>query len=81
MAIFSRIIPGTGIRKTSTNTAGHAFRNTEGPDSQLRLQEFLETNPGTKENAIQPLLDVDREMIIRWMLRDYRPVFGGSTIK
>ena len=26
------------------------------------------------------LSDVDRELIIRWMTRDYRAIFGGKTI-
>jgi hypothetical protein len=60
-----------------------AFRNTDGAGAELSLKEFRETNPppaGVKEIPIQHLSDVDREMIIRWILRDYRPVFGGTTI-
>jgi hypothetical protein len=44
------------------------------------LQEFRETHKDTKENTIQHLSDVEREMIIRWILRDYRPVYGGTII-
>jgi quinol-cytochrome oxidoreductase complex cytochrome b subunit len=56
------------------------FRNMDGPGSEVFLQEFRETHKDTKENTIQHLSDVEREMIIRWILRDYRPVYGGTTI-
>ena len=56
------------------------FRNLDGPGSEIHLQELRETNKDTKENAILDLPDVEREMIIRWTLRHYRPVFGGAPI-
>lgn len=57
-----------------------AFRNVEGPGSEVFNLEFRETNPGLPENMILHLSDIEREMIIRWMLRDYRPIYGGTTI-
>jgi hypothetical protein len=56
------------------------FRNMDGPGSEVFLREFRETQKDTKENTIQHLSEVEREMIIRWILRDYRPVYGGATI-
>jgi quinol-cytochrome oxidoreductase complex cytochrome b subunit/mono/diheme cytochrome c family protein len=56
------------------------FRNMDGPGSEVFLREFRETHKDTEENTIQHLSDVEREMIIRWILRDYRPVYGGTTI-
>ena len=52
----------------------------EAPGSELARQDFLERNPG-KDREIQNLTDIDRELIIRFMLRDYRPVYGGTPIK
>jgi quinol-cytochrome oxidoreductase complex cytochrome b subunit/mono/diheme cytochrome c family protein len=58
-----------------------AFRNIEGPGSELALKEFRESNPGVKDQEILPLTDLERELIIRWMLRDYRPIYGGAPIR
>lgn len=57
-----------------------SFRNMDGPGTEVHMQEFRESDKLTKDNMIQQLSDVEREMIIRWMLRDYRPVFGGEGI-
>jgi ubiquinol-cytochrome c reductase cytochrome b subunit len=57
-----------------------AFRNLDGPGSEVLLQEFREANKDTPENMIQHLSDIEREMIIRWILRDYRPIYGGAPI-
>jgi ubiquinol-cytochrome c reductase cytochrome b subunit len=54
-----------------------AFRNLEGPGSEITRLEFEEKNPNTK---LIHLSDIDRELIIRWLLKDYRPVFGGEPI-
>jgi len=54
-----------------------AFRNKEGPGSEILFDEFREAN---KDVSIIELSDIEREMIIRWILRDYRPVFGGAPI-
>jgi quinol-cytochrome oxidoreductase complex cytochrome b subunit/mono/diheme cytochrome c family protein len=56
------------------------FRTMDGPGSEVFLREFRETHKDTKDNTIQHLSDVEREMIIRWIRRDYRPVYGGTTI-
>jgi hypothetical protein len=57
-----------------------AFRPVDGVGVELGLLEFRETNEKTPDNMIQELSDVDREMIIRWILRDYRPIYGGAAI-
>lgn len=51
-----------------------------GPGTELPRLEFLDTSPGFPENRVLQLSDIDRELIIRWMTRDYRVVFGGQTI-
>jgi ubiquinol-cytochrome c reductase cytochrome b subunit len=58
-----------------------AFRNfLEGPGSELARREFFETHPGFPENLVSPLTDVERELVIRFVARDFRVVFGGRTI-
>ncbi|HLN26815.1 MAG TPA: cytochrome b N-terminal domain-containing protein [Gemmataceae bacterium] len=54
-----------------------AFRNLEGPGGEIVRMEVSEKNPSTK---LTQLGDVDRELIIRWLLKDYRVVFGGEPI-
>lgn len=54
-----------------------AFRNIEGPGSEVHKQEFFDANPNT---PLFHLSDIDREIIIRWMTRDDRVVFGGKSI-
>jgi ubiquinol-cytochrome c reductase cytochrome b subunit len=58
-----------------------AFRPKEGVGTELSLQEFRETNPGTPDNKIFELSDVDRELIIRWLRQDDRLVYGGAPLK
>jgi len=58
-----------------------AFRNMDGPGSELSLQEFREANPNTKDHQIQHLSDIERELIIRFMQRDYRAIYGGLPIR
>ncbi len=55
-----------------------AFRDQEAPGA---LKEFRDLNPTVTDKQIQFLTDVERELIIRWMIRDYRPVFGGAPIR
>ncbi|MCI0638057.1 MAG: cytochrome b N-terminal domain-containing protein [Gemmataceae bacterium] len=54
-----------------------AFRPIDGPGAETLRQEFQAKFENT---PIMPLSDIDRELIIRWMTRDYRVVFGGQTI-
>ncbi len=57
-----------------------AFRPKDGVGTEIGLLEFREANEKTPDNMILELSDVDRELIIRWILRDYRPVYGGAPI-
>lgn len=57
-----------------------AFRNKDGVGHEVGLEEFREANEKTPENMIIHLTDIERELIIRWILRDYRPVYGGAPI-
>jgi ubiquinol-cytochrome c reductase cytochrome b subunit len=57
-----------------------AFRNLEGPGSEIALQEFFDSNPDFPKDRILQLSDVERELIIRFLTRDDRVVFGGAAI-
>lgn len=63
------------------------FRDFTGPGGELRKLEYdelynkvdgMKRDPPRKQPI--PLSDVDRELIIRWIMRDDRAVFGGSPI-
>jgi ubiquinol-cytochrome c reductase cytochrome b subunit len=54
-----------------------AFANLEAPGAEQALRE---RNPALPDTMIIALPDTDREAVIRFMLRDYRVVFGGQTI-
>jgi ubiquinol-cytochrome c reductase cytochrome b subunit len=60
-----------------------AFRNLDGPGAEVHRLEFEAGNKDAdskqKANVIN-LSDIERELIIRFMTRDYRVVFGGQTI-
>jgi quinol-cytochrome oxidoreductase complex cytochrome b subunit/mono/diheme cytochrome c family protein len=57
-----------------------AFRNLDGPGAEVHLQEFLAANPDFPRDKVLRLSDFDRELIIRFMTRDQRVVFGGRTV-
>jgi hypothetical protein len=72
-----------------------AFRDLEGVDGAVkraeleRIKKTLEEAAGDdekKKKAVEEstkvvnLSDIDRELIIRWLLQDYRVVFGGEPI-
>jgi mono/diheme cytochrome c family protein len=66
-----------------------AFRDLEGPAAGVTLAEWKLLNEAggdvnsEKKDAATKLVhlsDVDRELIIRWLLKDYRVVFGGEPI-
>ena len=57
-----------------------AFRNKEGPASEVALQEFFDSNPGFDPTHVVHLSDVDRELIVRWVTRNYQTVRGGVPI-
>lgn len=54
-----------------------AFANLDAPGA---LQALHERNPALPDSMVIQLSDTDREAVIRFMLRDYRVVFGGTTI-
>ena len=70
--------PGHATRYGETNLMP-AFRPLEGPGAELAIQEFRETHPS--DAKLDDLADIDRELIIRFIRRDYRPVRGGTPIK
>ncbi len=59
-----------------------AFRpdKTSGPGADIGWEEFLVANPGIPPIQVLPLSDIERELIIRFMKRDDRVVFGGTPI-
>jgi ubiquinol-cytochrome c reductase cytochrome b subunit len=71
------------------------FRDLEGPAAEAarhevaRSREFLLKEAGEDEKAkkeveaatkLMHLSDIDRELIIRWLLKDNRVVFGGEPV-
>ena len=64
-------------RRHVRNNFMPAFRNLEGPGADVHALEFKEANPGV---PVLHLSDIDRELIIRWLTKDFRVVFGGETI-
>jgi ubiquinol-cytochrome c reductase cytochrome b subunit len=64
-------------KRFAANNFMPAFRNLDGPGAEVHAQEFKEAN------ASMPVIqmgDIDRELIIRWLTKDFRVVFGGDTI-
>jgi ubiquinol-cytochrome c reductase cytochrome b subunit len=57
------------------------FRNLDAPGAEVFLDDLRGAAKDLPNDMIQHLTDIEREMIIRWMLRDYRPVFGGAPPK
>ena len=58
-----------------------AFRSQDGPGGDILIKQFLELNEKNETKvSIMDLTAFDRELIIRWMTRDYRVIFGGKTI-
>lgn len=58
-----------------------AFRNLDGPGAEVHDLAFRETMQEVDPNVqVVNLSDIDRELIIRWMTKDYRVIFGGKTI-
>jgi ubiquinol-cytochrome c reductase cytochrome b subunit len=78
-------------QRYGTRNAMPVFRDLEGPDAAITRQNVLEfrellVKNGQDEKQVEAatklvhLSDVDRELIIRWLLKDYRVVFGGEPI-
>ena len=53
------------------------FLDLDGPDAEVIRQEAAEQGRSPPSN----LSAVDRELIIRWLTRDFRLVFGGEPIR
>ena len=88
------MLPSDKLRYGDHNTMP-AFRDLEGPDGEVkraqlkRMKEMLlEAAAGDKKkeqaaedaSRVMNLNDVDRELIIRWLVGDNRVVFGGDPI-
>jgi hypothetical protein len=86
--------PHSTARYGAKNTMP-VFRDLEGPAAPVFLQELTaakdamlkeagdnEAKQKAAEAAVKPvaLSDIDRELIIRWLLHDDRVVFGGTPI-
>ena len=86
--------PNHPLRYGSNNRMP-AFRHLEGVDGEVkraeleRIKKALEEAAGDDEKKkkdveestrVVNLSDIDRELIIRWLLQDYRVVFGGEPI-
>jgi mono/diheme cytochrome c family protein len=51
------------------------FLDLQGPDIEIVKEQAVDRKP-----SVANLSEVDRELIIRWMTNDLRPVYGGSPI-
>ncbi|MSQ94402.1 MAG: cytochrome bc complex cytochrome b subunit [Gemmataceae bacterium] len=58
-----------------------AFRNIDGLGAEVLAEEFRDTHEKVRAKTFLPLTDIEREMIIRWITRDYRPIYGGAPIR
>ena len=76
---FMIMNPGHKLRFRGNNEMPF-FRNMDGPGAEVHNQEFQDaTDPDAKISVI-PLNNTDRELIIRWLTRDARVVFGGRPV-
>ncbi|HEV3143287.1 MAG TPA: cytochrome b N-terminal domain-containing protein [Gemmataceae bacterium] len=59
-----------------------AFRDLEGLTGAQTKEEFALAGKDLPEEAkkLMQLSDLDRELIVRWLTKDYRVVFGGQPI-
>jgi quinol-cytochrome oxidoreductase complex cytochrome b subunit/mono/diheme cytochrome c family protein len=64
-------------KRHAAKNAMPAFRSDDGPGAEVHLQEFRDANPNVPVIALS---DIDRELIIRWLVGDSRVVFGGEAI-
>jgi mono/diheme cytochrome c family protein len=70
-------------RRYGDNNAMPVFRDLTGPQGEFAREEYAAAaGKLTEMHSIQfaQLSDVDRELIIRWLIKDYRVVFGGKPI-
>ncbi len=68
--------PGHPLRHKRNNDMP-AFRNLVGPGAEVHKLEFA---PGNEKTGVIHLGAIEREILIRWLTRDYRVVFGGNPI-
>jgi ubiquinol-cytochrome c reductase cytochrome b subunit len=85
------LAPASDLRYGINNTMP-AFRDLEGIagswaelENKQRMEQLLSAHPDDESKVkmackVLPLGDIDRELIIRWMLKDYRVVVGGQAI-
>ena len=64
-------------KRHAANNQMPAFRSDQGPASEVQLMEFRDANANVPVIALS---DIDRELIIRWLVGDSRVVFGGEAI-
>jgi mono/diheme cytochrome c family protein len=70
------VAPGHKLRHGDAN-AMPAFRSLDSPGAEAMQRLLVDAGAGEK---FSPLSDVDRELIIRFMLRDDRVVFFGQPV-
>ena len=59
------------------------FRDIEGPNWPVAKEEFQLAMPKDlpeEAKKLMQLTDLERELIVRWLTKDYRVVFGGEPI-
>jgi ubiquinol-cytochrome c reductase cytochrome b subunit len=76
------IVNPHGAKRYGKNNRMPIFRNLEGPLGGFAKEQVIQETKdvGDEARKLNHLSDIDRELIIRWLLKDYRVVFGGDAI-
>jgi mono/diheme cytochrome c family protein len=70
-------------RRYGDNNEMPAFRDLTGPKGEFIKEEYAAATGQLKDMEsikFAQLTDIERELIIRWLVKDYRVVFGGKPI-
>lgn len=71
-----------GEKRYGKNNRMPIFRSLDGPLAGFTRDQLRQETKELPDEAkkVNHLDDIDRELIIRWIIRDFRVVFGGQTI-
>jgi ubiquinol-cytochrome c reductase cytochrome b subunit len=70
-------------RRYGENNLMPAFRDLNGPEGEYLRAKYAPAGgklTDLKDIKFAALTDVERELILRWLVKDYRVVFGGKPI-
>jgi len=76
------IVNPHGPKRYGKNNRMPIFRNLDGPLADFTREQIQQETKELPDEAkkVNDLSDIDRELIIRWILKDYRVVFGGDVV-